>query len=101
MNRWRLCSVSSVLLALTWTRLAEAYRPFDGTDADVAEPHEIELEIGPVGYHRHGDDQFLVAPAIVLNYGFAPRFEAVLEGRHNWGLTSDLPLSEVEDAALS
>ncbi len=29
---------------------ARAYRPFDGTDADVAAKGELELEIGPLGY---------------------------------------------------
>ena len=35
-----------------WCGEAEAYRPFDGTDAAVAETGEIEIELGPVEYLR-------------------------------------------------
>lgn len=61
-------------------RTAHAYRPFDGTDADVASLGELELEIGPVGYLREGREGFLTAPAIVVNLGVLPRVELVAEG---------------------
>src|SRR5438067_13836162 len=35
---------------------AWAYRPFDGTDAAVAETGEGEIELGPVEYLREGSD---------------------------------------------
>jgi len=89
------------VLATGWPRLASAYRPFDGTDGAVAAPHEIELEVGPVGYHREGKDSFLVTPALVLNYGVAPDFELVLEGRDDWALGSPRFRSDVTDVALS
>jgi hypothetical protein len=60
---------------------AWAYRPFTGTDADVAAPREIELEIGPVGYLRGGGRGTLAAPALIANWGFARDLELVLEGR--------------------
>lgn len=60
---------------------AWAYRPFDQTDADVAEPHAVELEIGPVGLERSRDELVVVAPALVLNYGVAPHVELVAEGK--------------------
>ena len=50
------------------TRTALAYRPFDGTDADVAPRGELELEIGTVGY-LHGRDGTAVAPMQVVNFG--------------------------------
>lgn len=49
---------------------AHAYRPFDGTDADVAEPGEIELHLGPLqGVRTHGANVY--APGLVFNYGLA------------------------------
>lgn len=60
---------------------ALAYRPFTGTDADVAERDAIELEIGPVGYLHAGPHSFVVAPSLIANWGFARSLELVLEGR--------------------
>jgi len=88
-------------VAICWARLASAYRPFDGTDADVAELREVELEIGPAGYRQDGSSRFLVAPAIVANYGFASEFEAVFEGRQEIPLNATQGLSHVEDVAIS
>ena len=46
-------AVAALAAALTcWCGEAEAYRPFDGTDAAVAETGEIEIELGPVEYLR-------------------------------------------------
>ena len=92
--------VAGLLFALSWGAPAEAYRPFDGTDADVAAPHEVELEVGPLGYQFEASEHWLVAPALVLNYGLAPGFEAVLEGRQQWALAGPHH-GEFEDAALS
>lgn len=92
--------VVAFALVLTPWRAAWAYRPFDGTDAGVAEPHVVELELGPVGYEREGSTRALVAPALVLNYGFAPGLEAVLEGRQRWGLRHS-GRRELDDVALS
>lgn len=100
MTTRRAASTLGALVALLGTTHAAAYRPFDGTDADVAEPREVELELGPLGYERHGPTHSLVAPAVVLNYGVAPGFEAVLEGRQQWVLGSE-HRSELEDVALS
>jgi hypothetical protein len=58
---------------------AEAYRPFDGTDADVAEPRVFELELGPVNYYRAGDQSFLITPALVLNFGLGANTELVID----------------------
>jgi hypothetical protein len=37
----------AVALAAAWPRGARGYRPFDGTDAAVAERGAVELELGP------------------------------------------------------
>ena len=65
-----------------------AYRPFDGTDAAVAEPGEMEVELQPAGVKSSGGQKTLVAPATVINYGFAKEWELVLETR------AETPLSE-------
>lgn len=99
--RWWLLCTCSFVATTCWVQLAGAYRPFDGTDADVAEPGEVELEIGPAGYRQEGTSRFVVAPALVANYGFAPGFEAVLEGRQELQLNTAQHLWQVQDVALS
>jgi hypothetical protein len=93
----------AVALALSCPVTASAYRPFNSTDAAVAAKGEVELELGPIGYVAQGADRALVAPSVVLNWGFADGWEAVLEGRHLVWLDSDKPAQRprVEDAALS
>jgi hypothetical protein len=58
---------------------AAAYRPFDGTDADVAEPRVFELEIGPVHFYRQAGQNFLISPALVLNFGLGGSTELVID----------------------
>lgn len=69
---------------------AQAYRPFDGTDAAVVERGEIEIELGPVEPFREGAERVLFAPDLRLNYGVAAGWEAVLEGKlaHGIGATA-------------
>jgi hypothetical protein len=68
-----------VLAVCLGVRPAVAYRPFDGTDAGVAELNEVEVELQPAGWLRTGPQSALVAPFVVYNYGFAERWEAVLQ----------------------
>jgi hypothetical protein len=72
-------AVAVVLLLACWGQTAQAFRPFDGTDAAVTDLHEIEL--GPAEYLRDGAQRTLFAPSTVFNYGFAPGWEGVIEGR--------------------
>ena len=58
---------------------AFAYRPFDGTDGDVAEEGRFELELGPAHYVSRPDGRYLLAPATVLNLGFEEDTELVLD----------------------
>jgi hypothetical protein len=71
------CVASSLA---TWAGPAAAYRPFDGTDAAVAAPGEMEIELQAAGYLRDETGTSLMAPATVFNYGFSEGWEAVLEG---------------------
>ncbi len=69
-------------LAVVWLVAASdahAYRPFDGTDADVAEFGEFELELGPLEAVHDPGATYLLAPATVLNLGILPRTELVLD----------------------
>lgn len=79
----------SLAFAACWPVAALAYRPFDGSDAAVATPGEFEIELGPVQYLRQGQERFLVAPAVTMNYGFAEGWEAVLEGQAAHGLSAE------------
>jgi hypothetical protein len=64
---------------VAWSGPASAYRPFDGTDAGVADVNETEVELQPFGYQRTGTQSTAVAPFVVYNYGFAERWEMVLQ----------------------
>jgi hypothetical protein len=76
------------LAATMWRAEVLAYRPFDGTDAAVADPGELEIELAPAGYLRAGPERALIAPAARFNYGVAPGWEAVLEGQAAHGLSA-------------
>jgi hypothetical protein len=92
--------VPAVVLAC-WCGAAQAYRPFDGTDAAVAETGEMEIELGPVEYLRNGADRTLLAPDLRINYGFTPGWEASLEGDAAHGVTVGVPgASLIEAQAL-
>jgi hypothetical protein len=90
---------SSVILAVgTVAPPALAYRPFDGTDADVAETGNFELELGPVHWYSQSDRHYLIAPATVLNLGFLPRWELVVDFQNFVGL--DTPPGQARDQLL-
>ncbi|HYV67283.1 MAG TPA: hypothetical protein VE964_13655, partial [Myxococcales bacterium] len=101
MKRTRVVLVLGAALAVS--PAAQAYRPFNGTDAAVADEGQMEIELGPAGYVREGSDDFLVAPSAIFNWGFAERWEIVLEGRQFVRLGSDGPEPRVslQDDALS
>ena len=81
-----------------WCGEAEAYRPFDGTDAAVADPGDVEIEFGPVEYLREGAEHMLFAPDLRVNYGFALDWEASLEGDVSHGLTAGIPGTSVTES---
>jgi hypothetical protein len=67
---------------------AAAYRPFDGTDAGVANLNEVEIELQPVGGRQEGSQSTAIAPQVVFNYGFAERWEMVLQTQVETPLSS-------------
>jgi len=84
-----------VALMGEWATPVAAYRPFDGTDAAVANVKEVEVELQPAGRLRQGPDKTLVAPATIINYGFAERWELVMQGQ------GETPLSESGVSSLT
>lgn len=77
------CTAASLIFigAATCAGPAFAYRPFDGTDAAVADPGELEVELQPAGVQHEQGTQTLIAPWTVLNFGLNGGWEAVFEGR--------------------
>jgi hypothetical protein len=78
-------AVAIALVALATPAIA--YRPFDGTDAAVADVKEVEIELQPLGGLKErlpdGTQTSLIAPQMIINYGFAERWEFVLQGLVN------------------
>jgi hypothetical protein len=100
---WRAVSTAVVVLGFAWPLAARAYRPFNSTDAAVAEKGEMEIEFGPLGFVKDGPDRSLVTPSVIFNWGFAHGWELVLEGRHfvQLGEKITTPRFRVEDSGLS
>jgi hypothetical protein len=77
--------IAPPLLACLWliatAMPASAYRPFDGTDAAVAEKGKMEIEMQPAGVFKDASGTTLIAPATRFNYGMTETWEAVLEGQ--------------------
>ncbi|HKU39171.1 MAG TPA: hypothetical protein VJR89_13515 [Polyangiales bacterium] len=73
--------LGAVAATLIWllADTACAYRPFSGTDADVADVGEFELELGPLQFLHEAARNYLEAPATVLNLGILPRTELVVD----------------------
>jgi hypothetical protein len=83
--------LAAAVIVVWWYGTAQAYRPFDGTDAAVADTGEVEIELGPTEYMREGAERVLFAPDLRLNYGFARDWEATIEGELAHTLAGDLP----------
>jgi hypothetical protein len=70
-----------IVVALIWSAPVCAYRPFDSTDAAVADKDAFEVELSPLSYRHDDDGTAWISPSARLNYGFAENWEAVLEGQ--------------------
>jgi hypothetical protein len=77
---------------------ALGYRPFDSTDADVADAGAREIELSPLSYRHNDDGAAWIAPALIANYGITDGLEAVVEGE---GAHFSRGGSEVTDIAAS
>ena len=94
------CSTAVVLCLMASSVPAWAYRPFDGTDAAVAAPGELEIELQPAGGLREGGNTTLVAPATVFNFGLSEGWEAVFEGKGQTPLSPSGPTNLVAAGAF-
>ena len=60
---------------------ALGYRPFISTDAAVADPKEMEVELGYFTLERDDKENSFIVPQIVVNYGITQDWEVVGEFR--------------------
>jgi hypothetical protein len=91
--KWLVSRLAIALCLAAWSGPASAYRPFDGTDAAVAAPGEVEIELQPAGRLRENGSTALIAPATVINYGLSEGWEAVFEGQGQTPLSPSGPTS--------
>src|SRR5262249_62040464 len=83
-----LTCVVVVGVAMVGSTASFAYRPFDGTDAAVAEPQEGEIELAPAGVLRESAQTSLIAPFAIFNYGFAKKWEFVFQSQGKFPLAN-------------
>jgi hypothetical protein len=78
---WRpfIFTVATLLLSMAASSPVLAYRPFESTDAAVAETSKLEVEFGYLEF-ANDDGRNSLEPSLRLNYGIAERFEVSLEG---------------------
>jgi hypothetical protein len=77
-----------------------AYRPFDGTDAAVTDPGQLEIELEPTGRLQQGSERNLISPDVVFNFGLTKNLEAVFEGRLVTPLSTSEPPSLMDAGAF-
>jgi hypothetical protein len=91
-----------VTIALT-PRFAHAYRPFVSTDAAVADPGDVEIEFGAIGFRSDHGRTSIIAPTVTANLGVGRDLEVVGEFK----LVSDVEhrnrteTTRFEDSAVS
>src|SRR5262247_1404651 len=80
-SRVLICAIAVGLLLVCFITPAPswAYRPFISTDAAVADPKEIEIELGYFTLERAKDENSLIIPRVVFNYGWFKDWELVAE----------------------
>jgi len=71
--------VAAGTCVLAWSSSAFGYRPFVSTDAAVADPKEIEIELGYFTLQRTHDENTFIIPRAVINYGVFKNWELVAE----------------------
>ena len=67
----------AVAMVLLSAGPVSAYRPFVSTDAAVADPKEVEIELGALTLDRTGHANTFTTPSVVVNYGVRERWELV------------------------
>jgi len=78
-RRLRSWLFSIVLLPLFLPSIVLGYRPFVSTDAAVADPKAIEMELGYFNLERARGNNTFIIPKLVVNYGLIHDVELVGE----------------------
>lgn len=80
---WRRAVViaTAFLIIIGHRTPALGYRPFISTDAAVADPKEMELELGYFTMQRADKENSFIVPQVVVNYGITQDWEVVGEFR--------------------
>lgn len=73
--------VTTFLVTIGHNTPTLGYRPFISTDAAVADPKEMELELGYFSLERTGKENTFIVPQVVVNYGITQDWEVVGEFR--------------------
>jgi hypothetical protein len=91
------------VLAAMLSAPAYGLRPFEGTDASVADPGTLELELGYLSYLREGTQKSMIAPEAVVNIGLQNGNELVMEGKVRTRINheADTRRTTFENAAVS
>jgi hypothetical protein len=80
------CLIIAGAAVLAGSTASLAYRPFDGTDAAVADKNEVEIELQPAGALRQDSHTSLIAPFVIFNYGLEKNWEFVFQGQGQYPL---------------
>src|SRR5215470_15543426 len=75
----RILTAYLVVVGLCAPMPSWAYRPFVSTDAAVADPKEVEIELGYFTLEREKHENSFVIPRTVINYGLVKDWEVVGE----------------------
>jgi len=78
-RRRRAAAATFLLWCAVGATSAWGYRPFVSTDAAVADPKEVEIEVGYFTLEREKDENAFIIPRVVVNYGLLKNWEAVAE----------------------
>ena len=81
-----ICAVVGGAGIIVGSTASFAYRPFDGTDAAIVDPQEVEIELQPAGALRQNSETSLIAPFMIFNYGLTKNWEFVFQGQGQFPL---------------
>jgi hypothetical protein len=73
------CAGLLLLFLIALPHRVYGYRPFESTDAAVADVNEVEIELGYLNWERAKGNTTFIFPKAVLNYGLIHNFELVGE----------------------
>ena len=72
-------SVFLTLILLLFSPFTEAFPPYKTTDADTADPYDLELRLGIIKVERAERTTDFVSPLLRMNFGLPDKIEVVSE----------------------